>query len=134
MQEHDVHYDAKGETDALATIGRGQLRSNWDRLNARSIRPRYIEQPPIETDKNFLVIEIIEGTNYQHMNFHPNEFLTGASESADSFPGYRSDVKINAITTSKTISNMPDNQKTNKILLKDESSPKVIIKTSKRMH
>ena len=68
------------------------------------------------------------------MNVHPNEFLTGVSESADSFTGYRSDAKINAITTSKTMSNMPDNQITNKILLKDESSPRIIIRTSKRMH
>lgn len=134
VQEYYVHYNAKGARDALATTGRGQLRSNWDRLEARSIRPRFIGQPPIETDKIFLVIQIIERTTCQHMNFHRKEFLTGVSESADSFPGYRSDVKINAITVSKIISNMRDNQKMNKIPLKDEFSPRIIIRTSKRMH
>ena len=83
--------------------------------------------------QNFLVIEIIERPTYRHINFHPKEFLTGVSESTDSFPGYRSDVKINATTESKIISNMPDNQKINKIRLKDEFSPRIIIRTSKRM-
>lgn len=143
---HQLRYQHSVRARVLRPLRRkgsdGCTRDYWSRITQEQLGPTgceihtsTIHRATANWDwQNFLVIEIIERPTYRHINFHPKEFLTGVSESADSFPGYRSDVKINATTESKTISNMPDNQKINKIPLKDEFSPRTIIRTSKRMH